>query len=115
MLTGEFAIPFIGLLRHVSFIKYETLISKYHFIARHMSIKARCRGCQLLLPLDVMIGDEMIPDTLKNKCYDDYDIDARDDGADFEGEAVVVRLTAVEEEVEDLGSVRGVVLSVVFV
>ena len=62
------------------------MTAEYNAVARHLIAKARLRGVNFVLPVDVLVADELIRPELKRKCFDTFDADSRDEGADYDGE-----------------------------
>jgi hypothetical protein len=55
-------------------------------------LKAKCRGLNLILPQDVIIGDEPLNSAMLEKPYVSFDKDVRDEGGDYDGESTTVPL-----------------------
>lgn len=92
ILGGEIAIPFIALYGGVVFSRYIQECAQYKTPCAEIMKKALLRGVKLLLPVDVMTGDEAIPADARSKVFTSVDPDARDEGVDYDGEAKVVTI-----------------------
>ena len=95
-LVGEFALTFLSLSKRFLFPQYALSCAKYHAICSTMLAKARMRGCQLRWPSDMVMGDVEVTAAEKLKCFTKFEADARNEGADYEGEAKVFRVSDAE-------------------
>ena len=66
------------------------------------------RGCQLRWPSDMLMGDLEVTSADKMKCFAKFEADSRNEGADYEGEAKVFRVSDAET---DAGGVEPVTLT----
>jgi hypothetical protein len=111
ILVGEFCLPFIALQKNVIFHKYKGL-DNYKIACIELLKKARIRGCRIVLPEDLLIGNDFVSGDMKRICYNTVDNDSRDDGGDYDGDITIVPLcpvpkTAVQfKDVEDAPEVR---------
>jgi hypothetical protein len=83
---GELCIPFLALSGRVSFKQYQSLCADNRLVCLELVKKARMRGTKLLLPVDILSADEAIDAQLRRRCFDKFDADSRDEGADYNGE-----------------------------
>lgn len=86
ILGGELAIPFLGLSGRVQFKEYDAVCSKYRAVCTHIVRKARLRGVNFVLPTDVVVSEDPIPQEKMTKCFEKFDSDSRDEGADFDSD-----------------------------
>jgi hypothetical protein len=86
---GEFSLPFL-LATGVQFIQRNELYSSYKMVCRNLMTKSRLRGVRLILPVDLVVGDEVISSDQLMKCYTVYDKDSRDEGGDYDGDSTVI-------------------------
>jgi hypothetical protein len=70
----------------VNFRKYDKMCKSYASSARELLKKARLRGVQVILPLDLADGDEVVNSDLLAQCYKNVSPGGRDEGADYQGE-----------------------------
>jgi hypothetical protein len=92
LLGGEFALPFIALNQRIMLVEYRERLAVYGAVCAHLSLKARARGCRLLLPLDLVTGDMPVSSALTQRCYEVIDKDSRDDAPDYDGETKVATI-----------------------
>lgn len=90
--TGELSIPFINHTRNISFSAQNSELSKYLRVCKRILEKAAKLGVNLIIPNDVVTGDELITPEIKARCYASFDKDARDEGIDYEGESTIIKL-----------------------
>lgn len=106
-LTGELAVAFLCLSKRYQFQRYSLQCARYHNACAALLAKARMRGCQLRWPVDMVMGDTEVTATDRLKCFEKFEADARNEGADYEGEAKVFKVSDAEV---DGGGVEPVVL-----
>lgn len=92
MLVGEMAVPFMGLLGHVVLPKYQGLIQSLGKASKALVAKAQMRGVQLVLPVDAVVSEEALPEGLAATTGTKFDPEARDEGAEFEGDTTTLSL-----------------------
>lgn len=85
---GEFSLPFL-LATGVQFQRSE-LYSGYKMVCGSLIAKSRLRGVALVLPVDLVVGDEIISPEQFLKCYTSYDKDSRDEGGDYDGDSTII-------------------------
>jgi hypothetical protein len=86
--AGELCIPFLALSGRVQFRQpvYQQLCSNYRLVCLQLIKKARMRGAQLNLPVDILAADESVDDAMRRRCFDKFDKDSRDEGVDYNGD-----------------------------
>jgi hypothetical protein len=94
-IVGEVAIPFLALSGRIIFSKYTSLCQEYRDAALALVKKSRLRGVNIILPTDIIEGEELIQLSDKQKC-DKYDNEARDEGGEYEGETKTTYLALPE-------------------
>jgi hypothetical protein len=94
--VGELALPFLCLSKRYSFVHYSADCAKYHSVCTALLAKARMRGCRLRWPSDMLMGDEAIKPADKLKCFLKFEPDARNEGADYDGEAKAFKVSDAE-------------------
>mmetsp|Transcript_21320 Transcript_21320/g.39797 ORF Transcript_21320/g.39797 Transcript_21320/m.39797 type:complete len:1535 (-) Transcript_21320:174-4778(-) len=92
ILCGELCIPFIACASGVTFKHYTAACSDYKALCGMLLQKAKMRGVDIVLPVDVVTGDEPLSSSQLQLCFANVDDSARDEGADYEGESSVVSL-----------------------
>ena len=107
-LVGELALPFLCLSKRFLFPRYAQACARYHGICSTLLAKARMRGCKLRWPSDMVLGDQEVSAADRLKCFVKFEADARSEGADYEGEAKVFKVSDAEV---DGGGVEPVVLA----
>jgi len=90
ILLGEFCVPFLR-AQGVSFVQMNDVCETYTSACNLIIQKARVRGVNLLLPIDVITGDEQLTfdSPLPSVSLDN---DTQDEGVDYDGESTVVSL-----------------------
>ena len=58
--------------------------------------RARLRGVNIILPVDLVVGDEKVTAYAVDKSYERFDPEARDEGFDYEGETKLTSLVSEE-------------------
>ena len=106
-LVGEFSLPFLCLSKRYQFRRYQEC-AKYHSVCSSLLAKARMRGCRLRWPVDMVMGDMEINSEERLKCFVKFEVDSRNEGADYEGEAKVFKVS--DSEI-DAGGVDPILLS----
>jgi len=76
----------------VSFTNYSELCSRYKNSCAILANKTRLRGVKLILPKDVIVGDEQVLESSLNFFYSRFDPESRDEGLDYEGATKVLNL-----------------------
>jgi len=92
MLVGEMAVPFLGLLGHITLPKYVELCQSLSKASQALVAKAQMRGIQLVLPVDAVVSEEALPEGLIASAATKFDPEARDEGAEFEGDTNTLSL-----------------------
>jgi len=70
MLGGELAVPFLSLGgTGATFTQYSDLTARFRECCETLLQRARLKGVEILLPTDVVIGDEPIFDASVLKSY----------------------------------------------
>eukprot|EP01041_Mallomonas_annulata_P002958 gene2958-5809_t len=90
IVVGELSLPFLALAGKVTLHKHLVLCADYREVCLHLNKKARMRGVRIVLPEDLIEGDEAPKATDRMKCFENIDPDSRDEGSEYEGE---IRLT----------------------
>jgi hypothetical protein len=90
VIVGELAIPFISARNNISFSKYKDTNSAMRIMCLNVLSKALMRGVKVFLPIDIVIGNEMVSDSLRSKAYENVDL--CDEGADYDDDISVVNL-----------------------
>lgn len=87
--------------RCVELSRYTEVCDSYRIPTLEIMAKARLRGVKLLLPTDIVEGDEAVSTEQRNICFNNIEPGARDEGADYPGETKTVQLPdyVVEEGV----------------
>ena len=98
MLVGEMALPFLSLMAHLKMPKYQELAQQLGKAAKALIAKARMRGVNIVLPVDAIVSEEKLPEDLADSTYTKFDPEARDEGADYEGDTSTVSLMPKESE-----------------
>ncbi len=89
-MVGEFSLPFLA-ATGVQFTRLN--FAKFKTVCASLLTKARLRGVQIVLPNDLVVGDEVIKSEHRMKCFQTIDRDSRDEGVDYDGESLVVLST----------------------
>lgn len=89
MLVGELALAFLSASSRCVFEKYKFILSDYHDVCVALMRKAKMKGCRFVLPVDLIVGDLSVSDDDKVKCFQQFDLDARNEGVEYEGETKV--------------------------
>ena len=89
MLGGELALAFLNISNRYVLKKYTHSLSDYRDVCMALQTKAKMKGCRLVLPVDLIVGDEKVSDDDKLKCFQQFEPDARNEGAEYEGEVKV--------------------------
>lgn len=66
------------------------MYSKYQSVCANLLAKARLRGVSIILPVDLVVGDECILPDHFSKYSHTTDKDSRDEGGDYEGDTTIV-------------------------
>ena len=98
ILCGEVCIPFVACTSAVTFKHYSTECSDYRELCGMVLQKAKMRGVEIILPVDVVTGDEPLTSAQLQLCFANIDDSARDEGVDYEGESSVVSLQQPDAE-----------------
>jgi len=102
ILVGEFALPFLALSHRVSFARYATLCRNHKVVCKYLMKKAKLRGTRIVLPVDIISADEEVNAEERLKCFENVDKDARDEGAEYEGDKVNVKInTPISADIPD--------------
>lgn len=91
-LGGEMCIPFLPFLKDVTLHRYQTICDSFDPVCREIIRKARMRGVSLIVPSDVIEGDEAVSAEQRALCLSKCDPGARDEGGDYSGESKTVSL-----------------------
>ncbi len=96
-MVGELAIPFIALslAEYVELYHHNDQCQQFYSVCKALILKARLVGCSLIWPEDVLIAEEPLKDAERTKCDLVIIPDARNEGADYEGEVRTVNLKAI--------------------
>jgi hypothetical protein len=97
---GEMMIPFLGVMykKQYVFSKHET--GNYNEVCLYLLKQSKLRGTLLLLPNDVLIGDEAVKNL--DRVYEKYDPEARDEGVEYEGEKTNLALDSTSTTVQKI-------------
>lgn len=88
-LAGEMALAFISLSKRLIFKKYNAELNKYTDACIAIITKAKMKGCTLILPIDLLCGEERIHIEDKMKCYNKFELDSRNEGGEYESDTKV--------------------------
>lgn len=91
-ITGELSLPFLALSEKITLEKHAAACAELKASCTHIMKKAQMRGVQIVLPVDLVTGDDAPKETDRQKCYLKVDKDTRDEGGEYEGEVRVVML-----------------------
>lgn len=86
---GELSIPFL-LSTGVAFSNVSESISSFCAVCNTLIQKARYRGVRIILPQDLVTGDEELNADALSKCFENVDSSARDEGGDYNGDTKVL-------------------------
>jgi hypothetical protein len=97
--VGELALPFLHLYHHVKlpYHHYEKVVN-YLSVTHALLAKARLNGVNLILPVDLFVGEDPVSAVDKQKAFVNVAMDSRSDGVDYEGEVKTVPLTNTAAE-----------------
>ena len=98
IICGEVCIPFVACTSGVAFTQHEQICSDYRLLCGLILKKAKLRGVEILLPDDLVVGDEPLSHAQLQQCFANVDDSARDEGADYEGESGVISLQPVDDK-----------------
>lgn len=113
IIAGEVALPFLACTRRIVFPAHEAAYGVYIQSCAAVLKKSKCRGVRVILPVDVIVGDENVSTELRNKPSLLFDKDARDEGADYDGESKPLTLpTGPSSATEKWPVVSGHVLDI---
>jgi len=90
--AGEFCFPFLSLRNNVTLKRHAQLAAEYIIPCREIVRKARVLGVRVVMPIDLMVGDEAPGAEDRLKCFEDVDVDGRDEGGEYNGEAKLALL-----------------------
>ena len=82
-------IPFL-MCAGVQFVDLPRVSSLYCGVCNLLLRKARLRGVNIILPVDLLTGDEVVTSAQLLKCCENIDMSSRDEGGDYEGDTTVV-------------------------
>ena len=92
-IVGELAIPFVAAANSLLTLgRYADLCAAHWDVCKQLIAKARFRGVRLVLPTDLMVGEEPLKPQDWYRCVDKVEKDSRDEGGDYEDEIKVVSL-----------------------
>ena len=96
VLGGELALAFLSASRRCVFDDkyYKFFLRDYHDVCLALLKKAKMEGCRLVLPIDLVVGDQIVSDDDKVKCFQTFELDARNEGVEYEGETKVIECAA---------------------
>jgi hypothetical protein len=82
-------IPFLAVMYKKQYVFRKHIdsfyeIGNYNEVCLYLLKKSKLRGTLLLLPNDVLIGDEAVKNL--DRVYEKFDPEARDEGVEYEGE-----------------------------
>jgi len=89
VLCGELALAFLSISSRCVLEKYKFSLTNYRDACLALLTKAKMKGCRIVLPVDLIVGDQTISDEDKLKCFQKFELDARNEGVEYEGETKV--------------------------
>ena len=95
------ALPFIALSPAVYLAKHESKCREHRSVTVELLKRARMRGCRLVWPTDVVTGDEAVSAADRQKVFIRFEREARNEGADYEGETRTVALRGASQSTVD--------------
>ena len=83
-------------MAHLKMPKYQGLSQRLGKAAKTLIGKAGMRGVNIVLPVDAVVSEEKLPDDLAGTTLTKYDPEARDEGAEYEGDTSTLSLLPAE-------------------
>jgi len=88
-IAGEMCLAFVALSERVQLSKHMRMCAEHREVCVALLMKAKLRGCRLILPVDLLQGDEQLQSSHLAKAFVNIPNDARNEGADYDGETKV--------------------------
>lgn len=101
MVGGELIAPFTTAMtsQRVQFAKYSDACGKYRHVVEALVLKAKLHSVEIILPLDILTGEEPISPEAKQRVYTQVDKDARDEGFEYDEDVKTIALGVSESKV----------------